>query len=80
MLLFSYNRDQFLEFGLDAVNNRQEIMEAVDDVMLSGSGTNTGAAMEYVLNNVLTAAGGRRADVPAFVIVITDGRSNVSLL
>ena len=83
MLLYGhlcrYNRDVEEQFNLASINDGAEVSAAVEDMPYDGSGTRTGQALEYVLDNLLVEANGDRPDVTNIVITITDGRSQVLL-
>jgi len=60
-------------------NAMDEVFDAVDNTVYDGSGTQTGAALQYAVDNLLTAAAGRRAGVPLIAVVMTDGASQDSV-
>lgn len=56
-------------------NALDEALDAVDNTPYDGSGTLTGAALQFAADNLLTEAASRRAEVPLVVVVFTDGAS-----
>merc|ERR1712136_727359 len=60
-------------------NAMDEVFDAVDNTVYDGSGTMTGAALQYAVDNLLTAAAGRRAGVPLIAVIMTDGASQDSV-
>lgn len=63
----------------DTFNTKSEIVAAIDAIGYSGSGTETGKALEYTANYVLNPMYGARAGVPSITLVITDGESTDDL-
>ena len=59
----------------DTFNTKSEIVAAIDAIGYSGSGTETGKALEYTANYVLNPTYGARVGVPSITIIITDGES-----
>ena len=59
-------------------NELNEVMDGVDSTPYDGSGTRTGEALTFALENLLTVESGRRKDAPTIVITVTDGESQVS--
>ena len=50
------------------------VQAAIDALPYHGSTTYTGTALQWTIDNVLSAANGRRGgDVPAVIVIITDG-------
>ncbi|KAJ8410588.1 hypothetical protein AAFF_G00194920 [Aldrovandia affinis] len=65
-------------FYLNTYNTREEVTEAINGLRLAGGRSlNTGAALTFMKDNVLSLERGSRADknVPQFLIVLTGGRS-----
>nr|XP_021327865.1 collagen alpha-3(VI) chain-like isoform X2 [Danio rerio]XP_021334595.1 collagen alpha-3(VI) chain-like isoform X2 [Danio rerio] len=69
-------------FFLDTYQTKDEVLRAVNGLTLAGGrGLNTGAALTFMKNTVLSTARGSRAaqNVPQFLIVLTAGRSRDSV-
>jgi len=75
--VFRYNKliDSETEIKLADATNLENLLLGIDAIPYDGSGTLTGAAINYTFTNHLSAEYGNRPDVDDFVIVITDGRS-----
>jgi collagen type VI alpha len=75
--VFRYNKliDQSTEIKLKDATNMTDLLAGIDAIPYDGSGTLTGAAINYTLTHHLSEEYGNRANVEDFVIVITDGRS-----
>lgn len=74
--MMRYNNEMNIISTFAADNALDEALDAVDNTPYDGSGTLTGAAMEFAADNILTEAAGRRAGVPLVTVVFTDGKSN----
>ena len=61
---------------MDTFNTKDEIVAATKQITYSGSGTNTGEALEFAATNLLNTAFGARAEATHITIVITDGQSD----
>ncbi|KAJ3598257.1 hypothetical protein NHX12_001768 [Muraenolepis orangiensis] len=70
-----------LEFDLTTYTNGQSLEKAVENIMQIGGGTETGAALSFMMPNFDRATVTRGHKVPQYLIVITDGKStdNVKL-
>ncbi|XP_069472084.1 collagen alpha-3(VI) chain [Ambystoma mexicanum] len=66
------------DFLLSSYGDKQGVLSAIQRLShLGGSSLNTGAALDYVTENVFTSTAGSRADegVPQFLILLTAGKS-----
>lgn len=73
-----YSTDPEVQFYLNTYTSKDEILNAVRDLSHKGGRPrNTGAALQYLRDNVFTAsAGSRRLDgVPQILILLSGGRS-----
>ena len=61
-------------WDLNTYSTLNQYLNAVDRIVYNGSGTLTGQALNYTLNNKFSAAEGRRPNVPMIVIVLTGGK------
>ena len=64
------------EFTLNAFQNRDETINAINSIEYIFGGTRTDLALKYATENSFTVASGDRPEVPNILIVITDGKSN----
>lgn len=77
--LIQYSTEPTPEFLLNKYSLKDEIMNHLNNVKLKGGLTvNTGAALNYVKNNVFTASSGSRAlqGVPQMLILLSGRKSN----
>ena len=73
-----YSRDQAVQFYLNTYTTKGEILDTLRGLKNKGGGPlNTGAALQYLRENVFTAsAGSRRLEgVPQVLILLSGGRS-----
>ena len=76
--LVQYSRDAAVQFYLNTYTTKSEILDIVRGMRHKGGRPlNTGAALQYLIDNVFTAsAGSRRLEgVPQVLILLSGGRS-----
>uniref|UniRef100_A0AAZ3P0M1 VWFA domain-containing protein n=1 Tax=Oncorhynchus tshawytscha TaxID=74940 RepID=A0AAZ3P0M1_ONCTS len=74
-----YGRDQEVHFYLNTYSTKGDILDIVRGLRhRRGRPLNTGAALQYVRDNVFTASSGSRSQegVPQMLILLSGGRSN----
>lgn len=74
-----YGRDQEVHFYLNTYTTKEDILNTVRSLRhRGGRPLNTGAALQYVRDNVLTASSGSRSKegVPQMLILLSGGRSS----
>ncbi|XP_051565473.1 collagen alpha-3(VI) chain [Myxocyprinus asiaticus] len=74
-----YSKDAVAHFYLNTYATKEEILNTVRSLRhRGGRPLNTGAALQYVMNNVFTASAGsrRQEGVPQVLILFSGGRSN----
>ncbi|XP_051564329.1 collagen alpha-3(VI) chain-like [Myxocyprinus asiaticus] len=74
-----YSKDAEAHFYLNTYATKEEILNTVRSLRhRGGRPLNTGAALQYVMNNVFTASAGsrRQEGVPQVLILFSGGRSN----
>jgi len=74
--LLRYNSDVEPVYWLDTFNTIDEIVTATAEMEYSGSGTSTGAALEYAAINLLNPDFGASQEATRMTIVLTDGASD----
>ncbi|XP_039592174.1 collagen alpha-6(VI) chain-like isoform X1 [Polypterus senegalus] len=75
-----YSLTTRLEFSVAQYGTGKEITIAVKNIAQLGGGTETGAALKSMENHFREAARTRQAKVPQFLITITDGKSEDSVV
>uniref|UniRef100_A0A673Y1Y3 Collagen type VI alpha 3 chain n=1 Tax=Salmo trutta TaxID=8032 RepID=A0A673Y1Y3_SALTR len=74
-----YGRDQEVHFYLNTYTTKEDILDTVRSLRHRGGRPhNTGAALQYVRDNVFTASSGSRSQegVPQMLILLSGGRSS----
>nr|XP_043875234.1 collagen alpha-3(VI) chain-like [Solea senegalensis] len=74
-----YSRSPSADFFLNTYKTQQNVVDNVQHLRHKGGRPlNTGAALQYVKDNIFTASSGSRHQqgVPQFLVLITGGRSN----
>ena len=74
VILFSDNAH--IQFNLQAYDNLNSLLLAINQLSYSGGGTDTAEALTLLLSTALNGAIGLRNDSSKVAIVITDGYSN----
>ncbi|XP_062396603.1 collagen alpha-1(XX) chain [Sardina pilchardus] len=73
--LSQYSGDPRTEWQLNNFTTKDQLVEAVRNFRYKGGNTFTGQALMHVLNENLREESGARDDVPRFVLLLTDGKS-----
>lgn len=74
-----YSRDPTVQFYLNTYTTKGQILDTVRGLRHKGGRPlNTGAALQYVRDNVFTASAGsrRQQGVPQVLVLLSDGRSS----
>uniref|UniRef100_A0A674MXT1 Collagen alpha-1(XII) chain n=1 Tax=Takifugu rubripes TaxID=31033 RepID=A0A674MXT1_TAKRU len=74
-----YSTDTRTEFPLTRYNRRGDLLQAINSLPYKGGNTMTGDAIDYLLQNIFTEAGGSRKAFPKVAMIITDGKSQDSV-
>eukprot|EP00066_Takifugu_rubripes_P028512 XP_011617778.1 PREDICTED: collagen alpha-1(XIV) chain-like isoform X1 [Takifugu rubripes] len=73
--LTQYSGDPRTEWHLNSFATKEQLLEAVRNFKYKGGNTFTGQALLHVLEENMQQNAGARADVPSFVVLLTDGKS-----
>lgn len=74
--LMKFNSEPTEIWDYNTHHSQRRMFEAVDDIEYSGSGTLTGKALRYALDNyVLSTNKGRRPGVPHVTVLLSDGKA-----
>lgn len=75
-----YDDSWNLEFDISKYTNKQDLVKAIENIRQKGGGTNTGAALNFTLGLLQKAKKQRGNRVPRHLVVLTDGKSQDSIL
>merc|ERR1712202_30788 len=78
--LIRYNKNVDVRRTFADSQTANAVMDDVHQVPYRGSGTRTGQAMQYALENVFKTGNGMRGDAPQILVTITDGKSQDDVL
>ncbi|XP_077447022.1 collagen alpha-1(XIV) chain-like [Stigmatopora argus] len=70
-----FSDDTRTEFGLNAYDDKERLLDAINKISYKGGNTKTGRAIQHMKDNIFTAQGGVRKGIPKVLVVLTDGRS-----
>ncbi|XP_073486432.1 collagen alpha-4(VI) chain-like isoform X2 [Aquarana catesbeiana] len=75
--LIQYSDEPRTEFYLNSYDEKDDILQYVQNLKYKGGGTKTGESLQFMLDNHFTESAGGRAlnGVPQIAVVITDGQS-----
>ena len=80
MAFLRYNSEVQPVYWMDTFNTVDEIIASTKEVSYSGSGTNTGEALEFTATNLLNPVFGARPESTKITVVITDGKSDDDII
>ncbi|KAM6915073.1 collagen alpha-1(XII) chain [Xenentodon cancila] len=70
-----YSNNVQVEFNLNQHLTRPALLRAIGTLPFKGGNTNTGEALNYLLENTFTDVAGARKGFPKVLVIITDSRS-----
>uniref|UniRef100_A0A3Q3N1T5 Solute carrier family 35 member C2 n=1 Tax=Labrus bergylta TaxID=56723 RepID=A0A3Q3N1T5_9LABR len=73
--LTQYSGDPRTEWQLNNFTTKDQLLEAVRNFRYKGGNTFTGQALLHVMEENMRPEAGARADVPFFLVLLTDGKS-----
>ncbi|XP_029994492.1 collagen alpha-1(XX) chain-like isoform X2 [Sphaeramia orbicularis] len=73
--LTQYSGDPRTEWQLNNFTTKEQLLEAVRNFRYKGGNTFTGQALLHVMEENMKAESGARSDVPFFLVLLTDGKS-----
>jgi len=71
----TFDSDVHLQFYLDAYDDKDNLIEAINRTKYTPGNTMTDKALEFAQANVFQPEHGDRPDVPNFIVLMTDGES-----
>jgi Mg-chelatase subunit ChlD len=74
----SYSDNFAHQFFLNTYTTKQDIQLAMRRIPFIGGRTNTASGLQYMKDQLFTAANGDRADAPNYAFVLSDGNSNIN--
>jgi len=75
--LMKFSTDAEIVFHLNTYGDRQSLLNAIDNVAISGGDTNIAAALRTARQLMFTVQNGSRPGVPKILILLTDGTANI---
>uniref|UniRef100_A0A3Q3X6C0 Solute carrier family 35 member C2 n=1 Tax=Mola mola TaxID=94237 RepID=A0A3Q3X6C0_MOLML len=73
--LTQYSGDPRTEWQLNNFTTKEQLLEAVRNFRYKGGNTFTGQALLHVMEENMRSEAGARSDVPFFLVLLTDGKS-----
>nr|XP_061786873.1 collagen alpha-1(XIV) chain-like isoform X1 [Nerophis lumbriciformis] len=70
-----FSDDARTEFALNAHQDKERLLDAINKISYKGGNTKTGRAIQHVKDSIFSPEGGVRRGVPKVLVVLTDGRS-----
>jgi len=64
-------------FQLNTYGDRESVLRAIDNAVISGGDTNIAAALRTARQEMFTPSNGARPGVPKILILLTDGTANI---
>lgn len=74
--LSRFTHDVYNDFYLNAYTTIENMVAHVNGLNRNVGGTNTGLAIQNLIEDVFTVHHGNRFDAPNLVVIVTDGQSN----
>uniref|UniRef100_A0A3Q1GER9 VWFA domain-containing protein n=1 Tax=Acanthochromis polyacanthus TaxID=80966 RepID=A0A3Q1GER9_9TELE len=78
--IVTYNEMQTAQLYLNTFQTKTDILQLINFMPYSGGGTNTGAALDFTLKNIFNEKRGSRKGVQKVAVVVTDGKSQDSVV
>ena len=75
--LLKFSTDVEIVFHLNTYGDRESLLNAIDNVDISGGDTNIAAALRTARQEMFTQSNGARPGVPKILILVTDGTANI---
>lgn len=75
--VITFNSRVYEHFAMNDYQDINSLTNAIMSIPYTSGGTRTDIAIEYVIRNGFTSLKGDRTSAPNFLIVISDGHSNV---
>jgi collagen type VI alpha len=74
----SYSDSYAPQFNLNTYSTKQDVQLALRRIPFIGNRTNTASGLQYMKDQIFTAANGDRPDAKNFAIILSDGNSNIN--
>jgi len=78
--LMKFSGDVEIVFHLNRYNDRETLLNAIDNVDIFGGETNIAAALRTARQDMFAQSNGARPGVPKILILLTDGTANIEPL